>query len=770
MLKPRQVKKLLLAALRPDAEFAYQGYARGIHYLRHKVPNGTDPKHNLAALTYDQQDDCCTLAFGTAFFEEPARLAVASAFSRWQSSVHRVTFGSSKQSAKKAVMELLKHLRTANFVTTYLLLKDDRPLRELFTFFESFSQQLSLPDTPARAQLKQRATPDICTQLIRLSELQTEWRDDEALDDYLESLGEEGDFQGSAAFTLNREDAVRKLADYQLGDPVLLPLFLALGLTLSGARHLALDVDSDETWVRFEGTDLPATFLEDIPSHLLATSSEPRGLALQALGRALLQGAAHSPAALQLDTPAGMVDLRDFPRTCATVEWSQPQSGTFYHKRRFDLNVARRYWRSRSAPHAEVPELLAALRLLPVPWTINGQSPTQFSGPQPRLCVLFRLPGQRLPDFGDTSNFVELESPLPATVLFRLHPEVPPSLTAILHHMVVEVPAQTTFQPTIETVIWLPEIATDLSGRKLVESQLLSELLRGLRDLEDKAWEVLLRRYPHFDTMFKEGWTGPFLKLAADGRFRPILERLVLLPRVAQEPICLGDWLNAQRHFHCAHASSTFAHPLLSGDPVVASQHVWTDDLGRLVPDLEDATARLRHTAYYHREREKWLAQPHVASTAPPDIPRSLQVKLPGGRGVIWVSPHRGPVRDLISQSRALPYKVPPKWAPPFMGFRVNAEGVGMDSDWRYPEPEDQLEALRKAIAYGVPDLAQAMAKSGQLGQQLAQLQLSYLLAFMKATGTSLKPWENVAFIPLRGQLRTLADEPDYLIRYLADL
>ena len=770
MLKPRQVKKLLLAALPPDAEFAYQGYARGIHYLRHKAPNGTDPKHNLAALAYDQQSDCYTLAFGTAFFEEPAGLAMASAFSRWQSNVHRVTVGSSKQSAKKAVAELLRQLPTATFVTTYMPLKDDRPLRELYTFFESSSQQLSLPDTPARAQLKRRATPDIYNQLIRLSELRTEWHNDEALDDYLDSLGEEGDFQGSAGFTLNREDAVRKLADYQLDDPVLLPLFLTLGLTLSGAQRLALNVDSNETWVRFEGTDLPATFLADIPSHLLATSSDPRGLALQALGRALLQGATHSPAALQLDTPMGMVDLRDFPHTFTTVEWSQPQSGTFYHKRRFDLKVASRYWRSRTAPQAEVPELLAALRLLPVPWTINGQSPTPFGGPQPRLCVLFRLPGQRLPDFADRFNFVELESPLPATVLFRFHPEVPPSLTAILHHLVVEVPAQTAFQPTIETVIWLPELATDLSGRKLVESQLLSELLRGLSDLQDKAWEALLERYPHFNTMFKEGWTGPFLKLAAEGRFRPILERIVMLPRVAQEPICLGDWLNAQRHFHCDPGSSTFAHPLLSGDSVVASQQVWLDDLRRLVPDLEDATARLHHAAYYHREREKWLAEPQVAPTAPPDIPRSLQVKLPGGRGVIWVSPHRGPVRDLISQSRVLPYKVPPEWAPPFMGFRVNAEGVGMDSDWRYPEPEEQLEVLRKMIALGVPDLAQAVAESGQLGQPLPQLQLSYLLAFLKARGTSLKPWENVAFIPLRGQMRTLADEPDHLIRYLADL
>ena len=104
------------------------------------------------------------------------------------------------------------------------------------------------------------------------------------------------------------------------------------------------------------------------------------------------------------------------------------------------------------------------------------------------------------------------------------------------------------------------------------------------------------------------------------------------------------------------------------------------------------------------------------------------------------------------------------------MGFRVNAEGVGMDSDWRYPEPEEQLEVLRKMIALGVPDLAQAVAESGQLGQPLPQLQLSYLLAFLKARGTSLKPWENVAFIPLRGQMRTLADEPDHLIRYLADL
>lgn len=768
MLKPRQVKKLLLSSLPSQSEFHYQGCARGVHYLRHGVPNPTDPRHNLAALSFDEKTDSCTLALGSAFFDQPAQLAMAPSFSRWQSrGVTTVTF-SSKQSARRAVAGMLDRLESAGFATTYRALKEDRTLRDLFTFFESSRQQLSSPDSAARAQLKQRATPQLYNQLVLVAEHQVEWKDDDALDSFLESLGGEGDFQGTAAFTLNRDEAVRKLADYQLSDPVLLPLFLALGLTLAGASKLSIEVDSDETWVRFEGTRLADNFLEDIPSRLLATAGDDNGLALQALGRALLQGASHAPAALQLETPSGVIDLRGFPDSFPTVSWGQPQQGTFYHKRRFGLDVASRYWRSRRAPHSEIPELLRALHWLPAPWSINGQSPVETV--KPELTMLWRYGEQTLPEFTRDATFLELESPIPGSVLFRFQAELPARLAAVLHHQVVELPPQTRFPPTTDTVIWLPEMATDLSGRRLVESQLLCELLDTLGDLQDQAWHELTRRFPLFEPARKRAWIAPLLGLwQREPRLRPLLERELHLPTVGGQTIPLGRWLEGKPRLHCREPHR-FTHPLLNGEPVVSTQPAWQDELGKVAPDMEDGSTRLAHTAGYYRERAKWLSLPTVPLTAPSEIAAHLKVMLPQSLGYVWVAPQRAPARDLLVEGRPLPYEVPQGWAPPFVGFRVAADGIEMDWDWRYPVPTPRVEALRGEIASHLTNLIQAMADPRYLTDELARSQFCYLLAFHKSRGHSIRGWENIPFIPFRGGTRSLREDPDHLLRFMADL
>lgn len=767
MLKTRQVKKLLLSRLPPQAEFHYQGYARGVHYLLHSVPNPTDPRYNLAALSFDEKANSFTLALGTAFFDKPVQLAVAPSFSRWQSHSEQSASFSSKQSARRSLSGLLEKLESARFAATYLALKEDRALRELFTFFESSRQQLSSPDSAAREQLKQRATPQLYNQLVLVSQLQAEWKDDDALDSYLESLGGEGDFLGTASFTLNRDEAVRKLADYQMSDPILFPLFLALGLTMAGASQITIEVDSDETWVRFEGTRLGDNFLEEIPSRFLA-ASDVEGLALQALGRALLQGSSQAPTTLQLETPAGVADLRGFPHVFPRALWSEPQRGTFYLKRRFGLDVATRYWRSRSAPHSEVPELLEALRWLPTSWSINGQSPVETVVPE--LTMLWRFRGQTLPKLIVAADSVELESPIPASILFRFHPELPARLCGVLHHQAVEMPSPTRFVPTTDIVMWLPDMATDLSGRRLVESQLLSELLDSLADLQEQAWDELMSRFPFIDPALKLAWIGPLLGIwQREPRLRPLIGRELHLPTVAGQPISLGRWLEGKPRLYCPEPHR-FTHPLLSGEPVVCTSPSWQGELGKVAPDMENGSARLTHTAGYHRERDRWLAQPTVPLAAPEEIASHLKVMLPKSLGYLWVAPQRAPSRDLLVEGRPLPYKVPHGWAPPFVGFRVAADGIEMDGDWRYPTPAPRVEALRKEIASYLPTLIQAMADRRFLADELTRNQFCYLLAFHKSQGNSIRGWESIPFIPFRGETRSLRDDPDHLLRFLADL
>ena len=773
MLTTHQAKKLIADELAgPGRTYLYLGYARKVHYFRHQVANATEPSHNLLALRIEDEAQAFSARRGTSYFQQLAQIVVAPGFSRWQPEVGREQF-TSKQSAKRAFARLLSTaLGEVGFHSSYLSLRDDQQLRELFTFLRNAREQLAVSGSPARDQLKERATPELYQQLLHLAELESQEQEESVLDDYLESLGQDGSYQGSAGFTINRGEALRKLTDYQLGDPVLFPMFLAVGLSLAGAARIEIEIDSDETWVRFHGTNLAESVLSDIPAALLSYATGDEQLALQALGRALLQGASHQPQALRLETSDGNLDLRDFPKSFAPVPWPKPdQAGTFYRRQRFGLQVAGRYLKSRYAPHAEVSELLSALAFLDVPWSVNGQ---QHDGalvcPAGTLAVLWRHPGQRLPEL-KSAHLSEHLSPLPASVLFRFHPRLLPELRAVRTGLLMELPEQKVFVPTTEVTLWLPEMATDLSGRKLVDSQFLSEVLNALPNLQERAWKEMLPFFHDLDDGIKTRWVGPFLRAVRDKFPIPGLLDLAFLPCVAQDNrISVQQWGNAKRQLFSP-PGQQFAHPLLAGDPVVATRPEWVGELKALTPNPLDATSELQHTARYQKNLQDWLAQPKVPLTLPSDIPVELSLSLPDGQGFLFVDSLRRPQRQLLCQERPLPVALSDRCAPPHVGFLLKADQLAMDWDWRQAVPAHGLEALEAVVAAHIVKLARAVGRLEYLETEEQRHRFCYLLAFLKVRGQSLLRWNDLAFLPhpkLGGA--SLSELPDYLTPYLKEL
>jgi hypothetical protein len=133
LLTTHQAKKLIADALAgPGRTYLYLGYARKVHYFRHQVANATEPSHNLLALRIEDEAQAFSARRGTSYFQQLAQIVVAPGFSRWQPEVGREQF-TSKQSAKRAFARLLSAaLGEVGFHSSYLSLRDDRQLRELF--------------------------------------------------------------------------------------------------------------------------------------------------------------------------------------------------------------------------------------------------------------------------------------------------------------------------------------------------------------------------------------------------------------------------------------------------------------------------------------------------------------------------------------------------------------------------------------------------------------------------------------------------------------
>lgn len=757
MLKSHQVKRCIERQLKKRlSDYHYLGCARGAHFL---LQTESANPHRLLSLRLDLDERQLVSRSGVSFFERPGQLSVAQSLSAWQELPIPLAFGS-KKSARAAIERFFRDFQPTEHAAYALLERKLEGQDRWFSFWKSHSTELLEPDSPALSELKRGASAELYREMIALARLGAhEPEAEEELDLLLDSLAEEGRYQETASFSLDRSRALQKLSDYQLGDPVLFPLFLSVGLALLGATRLEIEIDSDETWVRYQGVSLGKESLQRLPGVLLASqwSAEDTGLAY--LAKALLQAAGREPSQLQLDREQSL-DLSGFPADLPESEESA-ESGTFYRRARFGMKVVKRFVDRRKGDHPEVTELREALAYVGLPWTLNGE---EFSGhltfPQDSVRHLWRdtQSGAVVEFDAWGSQAKESQSPIPATVLCLLQPGSPGGLTAVMHRMEVGLPEQS-FRPTTRLVVWLPEMALDLSGRQVVGCQLLEEILAVLPALEEQTWAQLLETFPKLEATAQQAWVGPLLRhLASSGKDSPLWS-LSFLPVVGPASLISPGELRELRNVYFA--TENFEYTLRGSSPVV---HLAESDgeagvaFHKLFSAAIDATATLRRLGHYYRSREAWLSQPQQ-EPALEVCHEEFQLETPDG--VIGLSEMKEPPLKLLCQGRELPSRLR-SWVPPYVEIVLSNDHLDMDDAWQQVQPPEILEGLRNRILGSLVTLLDRL-QDHHFEHQHHRAQMRAGLRFLKKNGLSMKHWEERRFIKKGRTLVSLRDQPQAL-------
>lgn len=694
---------------------------------------------------------------------EPGPLAVAPAFSHFNIEGASLQEFSSKQSAKRAVEKLLcayKPEQDHDHRECLETLSQDRQLRTLYQFLNTHQAQLTDAHSAAAKQLKQIASAELFRQVKGLAILGHQPREDDELDELLESLTGDGTMIGTDSFSINRDEALRKLADYQLSDSVLFPLFLAVGLTLLGARRLSMTIDSDEVWVTFEGAHLDPNVLEDAPLYLLKPCLDEESFAIQSLARALMQGAKSRSAEMHLKVGDTVTDLMEFPHFSGSVSGLSKKGtdGTFYCRRKFGLDVAKRYLKSLQTSHEEIPDLAWTLRYLPIPWALNEES---FAGGieilEGEIAILWENPDRPAPDFSSAEAIIRLPSPLPITVLCRLHPHWPAGLTTVLNCYAVEAPAIEVV-PTTHLVLWLPTVATDLSGRNLVSNQFLTECLQSLSDFESLAWTTLAQMFPSLPAATQSDWVGPLLKLlAGESSVREILVDLPFLPVACEAPTSPRQWRQRAQRSH-VEATAPCRHPLKSGESVISVSPEWLADYSLAFPDSREATEAVRRSERFYEKKAQWLESP-VIPTELLNCPQRLSLELPRDLGFMGLSPQKRPPGRWLHQGRELPYNLH-HFVPPYVEVVIHDDEAFMDIDWLILEPFEYVRSVQDLLQRKLPHLIDRLTDE-DLKIAIHQEQLLQCLAWLSHRGTSISAWSERPF---------LKEHPDRLPTLLQDL
>lgn len=737
MLKSHQAKRLIekkASSVFPGS--SYLGCARGRHYLEVSQDGGV---RRILSLYLNSSERQLEARFGVSFLGRPGAISLAPFLSEWKSLHLPDLEFSSKKTARRALERLFANFDPALHGHSATLERELEKMAQWHSFLERHRDQLARGDEKLVEELKRSAPQEIFHGLMAVARLgENEPSDEEELESLLDSLAEEGSFQATSGFTLDRSRALQKLTDFQLGEPVLCPLFLAVGLSLLGARRLEIEVDSDETWVRYQGVEIGERELQALSSVLLTSRLSSEQIGWDFLAKGLLQAVGREPRMLTLE--AGSVfDLRGFPETVET-RLSSPleNEGTFYCRTTFGVEVLKRFVGSLSQDHPEVEDLRNTLRYLSLEWVLNGDlQKGRVELEEEAIALLFLNQEAPAPEVVGGQLKV-VPSPIPASVLVVLNRQPESSLTAVLHQMVVELPEEL-HQPDTRMVVWLPEMALDLSGRRLVASQLLLEIGASLASLEQKIWESLAEFLSGASREQRLFWQQAVLdRWDSEGAKR--LGTLPILPRIESEPTTLAQYREAIQLY----TLDSFEKALRSGTPVVEVSESAKTAFLRHFPQAIDATASLEKTAFYYRKYQEWLSLPEQEASlqsCPPEW--SLQFDY----GWLGFSDQRQPEHQLLCLGRPLPAELS-DWAPPYLELALFYDSLEMDDDWTRPGPDSALEFVKGQVRRELKRLL-GRFEAKHLESDLCRDQLGHALVYLERNGVTFttaeqKSWDKL--------------------------
>ncbi len=782
MLKKQQLQRFLEKATGHRDDLKYRLTLGGTSYFLCAGEEARAPSYRWLKIGIDESTRELAVSSGVSHFPSAQEVALAPAFSRWK----RVDLGPlparSKQTLRKSLKQALTDFQPLLQGGYALLQKqaEDPAAERALSFFYTHRQQLQAADSEATENLKRLTTSSQFQELCRLAALGEVERDEEELEGLLEALAGEGTFTGSSAFSLNQEKALAKLSNFQLGERYLFPLFLASGLYLRGAKEIQIDIDSDEIWVKYQGCEVDAKLLQRLPTVLLSQTPRLEDSGLQKLAQALLQSAGRKPTALEWRSKSRVVDLRAFPELELDVGLDVPPTteGEFYSKLPFSLDVVKRFVGSLGGEQEEERALRRDLTYLPIPWRLNGEEHRLILPISEQSLVVECSSPTNSAGLGETNAFYRhnLCCDFPAYLIVILNPDPGPSLTVMVDGLKAQCPYEWPESP-VQCFLWLSNMATDLSGRKLVKTRALEELLEATRRIKAQVREELSQWFSARSSGSDQNWTTLLLHLAAwDAEWETALRPLPFLPIVAEKARKSLPEMASQDPVY--YSTQSFSHPLRSGFPAVDLAARQIAPFTKLFPQARDATSILSSNQTFYEKYQEWLKLPQqevVLSTSE----RSLSGKIPGFEGVIGFTSEPTPRVVLLNQNRPLPLDRS-YWAPEYVEVVINCDELEMNDQWKevYLASHEIELRLLNGVEKALRSLLSTLA-AGDFDVELNRLRMEAGLAFLKRRGYSLKPWSKARFIrEVRTEMDTtgpiplphrveeffsLEERPDYL-------
>jgi hypothetical protein len=202
-----------------------------------------------------------------------------------------------------------------------------------------------------------------------------------ATDDLIAALQGVGRVESEGSFSFDREKAREKLRTFQVAEPQRYVLHFVALAALKGAHAVAIECDSDDLVVRFDGAPITAHDLDDLYNASFAAAATDEQRARQQLAVGLHAALALNPRHVTLVSGAGetAVSLRarhDEPDEIGKPD--DPTGGTKIHvKQRFRPGLMVRFVRNLRGTLAEAAWLRARACYATIPITLNGETISQ---------------------------------------------------------------------------------------------------------------------------------------------------------------------------------------------------------------------------------------------------------------------------------------------------------------------------------------------------------------------------------------------------------
>ncbi|MGE0493125.1 MAG: hypothetical protein AB7S38_28195 [Vulcanimicrobiota bacterium] len=552
------------------------------------------------------------------------------------------------------------------------------------------------------------------------------------LDSFLEQLKSEGAKESEGAFTVDIRKAREKLREYQLASPAEFVVHLLAAGAAGRARQVEVHVDADDLIVELDVASLDEAELDALVGVLMQADLEPRTMMKQELVLALNSASQLGPRWLRLDSGAWRRDL--------TQGWDEPLqpldppvSGMRVHFRRpLGLEVVDRFLRALAREHPEFDVIRRRCPHLPMPVRMGDK---ELSSPID--CSAFGAvwyfihPHCPLWLEGRAAHHFEFASPGPYSILVGLQG---PSNDLVVQRngLVYERPEVDSRLPFV--VVEAPNLPTDLSHQKLVDSQVFQRFCKHLEEVEKQVIEQTVEELAQECRDQILAWAIQGVRAA---------QSVPCVPRLGSTPLSWRVFLG-QSERERFYTTREWAHPPLPGDLIYSIAESNLKAVGRKLI-LTCADDRLEKAQQWWTRHQQWLelAPAPVAlelpclSTTRTELSDAVtllmglqQVKVPGALGSVL---------ELRAQGRPLE-TIPDDLLPRGVAASVNDPELRMDSDWKHVERDETFDKVIANLQALLPELYRKAVQEHRDNPQL-RIHLIYYAAFCLGRWHEMPPW-----------------------------